>query len=1571
MEDTKNSSDIKRDKSLTPLSKEFADDTNRDQIPEINPLTEEEWDAINQKIMNNMPYIEKSLQEIPVNVKGVYLSVFVSFLFIVLASYINRVEDVSRIASVIRDKFENSYWDENSGNLFADIGVLNDMSTYIRRVAIPATDSSLGNYNYFIGLRMTLKNSEIIENENPKTNAKIKYIKKTPNITPKGSNGFKDKNFANLWTYKQGFADNYGYVIYYLPSITNITLLEIWREAEKMWIDTSDFGSLTIEYLFHNSNSDCTLYYFQTFELSPSGTVYPRSEVLGSFIEKFEKIEKDSLIIFILFVIYSLGFSLQIFKLAQNLLRTCKTLFVKRKLDLVWHEYIEICSVVLALVSLILFGTSVFGLIGKYKLPAKSESDFNGIVNYCWGFRLLIQFTALAALLISFKVIVVLRYKFPSFGVLFDTILEAKTDIINFIMITIFLLVGFVFWGNLAFGKGVKPFSTSVFTFQKLFDMSLGQLDVKDDIKAENDIMSTIFLLVFLTVFFLVLTNMFLAIVMSTYGDLKIKGQLILEAKAEMIAEQSEEWFQALLNLLLFRVVSVENDAIKYEEQQEINREGMTEQQKQDIDEKIKMYETLIIASTKVDIVKIFKTNFGKMSSLSKPTLLTHEQNMQKIQMTLEKILERSELKKKRIALFQKLVDHNFNLVLQMFIYIIFIIIFIIMILLRLRVTDSYGVYQLNSESFVSTTFGNDLTLADTTTQERVFQYLYEVFVPKVSGESLYNHNYFLDDERARITLQFYDPSSNKNSFSDEVIKKVVKKNEFNIKKESFRGENSKLLYEYFPSGTKESFRQDGGFIFYLSVNENMNDVLKLIEFDDVLGSKGYYMAIEWVTYNANLNLFAYSYILFTHEISGQISNEFYCKPIELDYFKDKIPVRGILEIIYFLFTLYYSVIEAKEWLGVWRIVREKVRTKQKGSDTLYRVVIKLLGSNKEEKGCANMVRITLIRIKSGFGWCFTIFLNFIQTMKMYFQKDSFNVIDVISIILSIMNLSQILQLALNDFMKNFSIEESSKYDYIGELYEINSILISYRQIVAFNCLIVFIRLLQFYKFSKRLSLLTDILDSATLDLIFYMLMFSIVLFAYMLMGYLLLGHTLSSFKTLQEALISCYLMLIGQYVSTEIYEADEIFGTLFLISFIVVFSLILLNMFIAIIGSHFEIVAEGVDQEEEDMGFFAKIVSVIVAKRKGKKYLDDPETIDPNDDDQNEKDGDHLKNIEEDLYRIEEPMPDPCSSAYWMKVAETMLNEKSDKKISLFGLKMMSSSKEKNQKITAIADLTEIALVSLEQWKEANFAEKLKIWRTLALISREYAIRSIEKAYIEGDEVPERVRLFKTMEKIWNSNTQDEKLQLWMGPEHFDHIERVSVWNFLNFKNETFNFDLEKDFEEIWTEYSIEEKLERVSSIVEAYQKDIRRMRKNKSRLDGIMNIANKIDDFKFVLWIGLTKNSHWLKCLFMNEPNDLQANIIAFLNLSLYQSNIFALEGMDGGLEDLLDGMIYDFVESKATFMSEMQKLVNTRTQVLSSKKDVESLQDYKEYARLEVEKQKKKKNELEAEYRRYKRK
>ena len=913
-------------------TKDEKKDTEREKAADEKQLelTPEQWEKINKQIKQNQPHIEKALQEIPVNVRGVYLSVVVSFLFIVLAAYINQVQVVYDLGVTIRTPYEHTGW--NLQSELANVLSVNDIIDYIQKVSIPLSYTDMGNYNYMIGFRITIKNSKIINNPVSAYSSATKYIQMDPKIDPGDAASGESKDRKGIWEYMpgDGYHDNGGYVLYFLSNQTLEESLQIWREAKKMLLSQLQLSNIAIEYLYHNSNEQCTLYYYQTFTITGAGAVSVDLQLIGSFIEKFEKWEGESLTILIIFIIYTLGFSIQIFKLIQNLTRTCKTILVKRKLDLVWHEYIEIIAVSLSFITLIMLSAFVFSERGKFQLPITKKQDLDNLIIYNQNFRLFIQFLALASLFVSFKIIVILRYKFPSFGILFDTILSAKTDILNFMMIALIILTGFAFMGNIDFGYEDFQFRTVTLSYQVLYDMTLTNLKSKEQLKAVNQNLSTVFIVFFVIVFFMILLNVFLAIVMSTYDTLKKNSQLTLNAKAEMIGEQTQEWFNALTNLIFFRVQSAEQDALEYEKLNELNQEDLNEEDKNGITEKLKMHETLILANVRVDLIKIFKTNFALLSSLNRPSLLTHEQNVQKISDTLRKILKRYMLEYLEKQRLKTLVDYNFHLIIEMMIYIVYIIIFINMFLLILRVSDSYSLRELTKDNFEIPLYGEGLTLEEVNTQSDMFSYINEVFIPGISKKYLQNLNYFLDNQRARITLNQYALTPNPNTFSNNVIPKYIKEGSVSQNTNQFRGKTTELLYRYIQPGTKETFKKGGGYVFYLMFNQNMSEVIKILKNDEVLGINGSSLAIEWITYNANYNLYSYSYIAFQHTLSGSVERIINSNAIELDYFRDDVPIRGILQIIYFFFTLYYITSEIREWWSIWKLVKEEEKAQKK-----------------------------------------------------------------------------------------------------------------------------------------------------------------------------------------------------------------------------------------------------------------------------------------------------------------------------------------------------------------------------------------------------------------------------------------------------------------------------------------------------------------------------------------------------------------------------------------------------------------------------------------------------------------
>ena len=156
-------------------------------------------------------------------------------------------------------------------------------------------------------------------------------------------------------------------------------------------------------------------------------------------------------------------------------------------------------------------------------------------------------------MLLVFKLIALLKNKFPSFGVLFDTLRGSKADLMRFCLITIILLFAFAFAGHMAFGAYSEHFSSMKFTFLRLLDFMLGNIQY-DKITDISRFFGMVFVLIFTTMFYFILMNFFLAIIMATYMDLRKKSQRLVEAKADMIREHTLEHNQMIKDLIFMRM---------------------------------------------------------------------------------------------------------------------------------------------------------------------------------------------------------------------------------------------------------------------------------------------------------------------------------------------------------------------------------------------------------------------------------------------------------------------------------------------------------------------------------------------------------------------------------------------------------------------------------------------------------------------------------------------------------------------------------------------------------------------------------------------------------------------------------------------------------------------------------------------------------------------------------------------------------------------------------------------------------------------------------------------------------
>ena len=113
-----------------------------------------------------------------------------------------------------------------------------------------------------------------------------------------------------------------------------------------------------------------------------------------------------------------------------------------------------------------------------------------------------------------------LTSKFPSFGVLFETIDAAKGDLLYFSIISGVMVISFTMICYCLFGCNEDLFSTVQTAMMTIMKMTFGQ-DYFPEIYASNPKGSVIFFIIFSIFMYFIILNVYAAIVMRTYDNLR------------------------------------------------------------------------------------------------------------------------------------------------------------------------------------------------------------------------------------------------------------------------------------------------------------------------------------------------------------------------------------------------------------------------------------------------------------------------------------------------------------------------------------------------------------------------------------------------------------------------------------------------------------------------------------------------------------------------------------------------------------------------------------------------------------------------------------------------------------------------------------------------------------------------------------------------------------------------------------------------------------------------------------------------------------------------------------------
>ncbi|CAI7852725.1 unnamed protein product, partial [Closterium sp. NIES-53] len=305
------------------------------------------------------------------------------------------------------------------------------------------------------------------------------------------------------------------------------------------------------------------------------------------------------------------------------------------------------------------------------------------------------------------------------------------------------------------------------------------------------------------------------------------------------------------------------------------------------------------------------------------------------------------------------------------------------------------------------------------------------------------------------------------------------------------------------------------------------------------------------ITYNADVNMFVLSKIHIEVDVGGKLGYTYRLVPIPVEpYSSASSYAQMVLEIIYVV-CVAYNLLEE---------VNEMFQTYRHSGSFLHHF-----------RQFGNWIDLLSLSIQV---WGIVVWIIMVQQLSP----------------LSDISVRYNVYTSLDDTTAQFWAVNTTNggFERAMQVYRTMDDIINLRSfyfaIQGINVFLMVQRLLKLMDFQPRIGIITRTMAAALPAILHFFLVFGIIFLGFSFYGYLVFGRTLEQFRTIPNAMLSCFFMLI-QDNSTAYYYAmlegwERLAAFVFWLSFIVIMVFILMNVVIAIVVDAFMDVKEAAQEE-------------------------------------------------------------------------------------------------------------------------------------------------------------------------------------------------------------------------------------------------------------------------------------------------------------------------------------------------------------------------------------------------------
>merc|ERR1711916_99613 len=194
---------------------------------------------------------------------------------------------------------------------------------------------------------------------------------------------------------------------------------------------------------------------------------------------------------------------------------------------------------------------------------------------------------------------------------------------------------------------------------------------------------------------------------------------------------------------------------------------------------------------------------------------------------------------------------------------------------------------------------------------------------------------------------------------------------------------------------------------------------------------------------------------------------------------------------------------------------------------------------------------------------------------RMAYFRDGWNWLNFVILILLLLTIAfRATTIAiLNDF--EFTVSDTEYVDFS----DVEFLRLNERRTLAGVVFLMFFASFQFFESNPKLNQLLKAVQEAGVDVILFLVVILIVVMAFVFSGQLLFAETIEAFAQFSLALSQVFRFALGDFNYEQLEDADYSFGPLYF--FAVLFILLFLNMFLALVLGAHERVMSSVDEQK------------------------------------------------------------------------------------------------------------------------------------------------------------------------------------------------------------------------------------------------------------------------------------------------------------------------------------------------------------------------------------------------------